>query len=164
VTNLSSDHFANFLSLLPLPSNVRVVTGSELNTYDLMELATASITFSSQAGLEFASFYRPVVLFGRAFYSCLPLALTPSHVDDVVRLLCRVAQGSYRATDQIKEETDSYLYQYIFEYLIPFARDRGEFTRDGAQMVRNLIRGRHRRHGLTRANYTKNVPSNIIEA
>jgi len=69
------DPLAGHLARLGGARNVAVVQGREVNTYQLMELASLGITISSQAGLEMLAFHKPVVVLGSAFYRGLGVTI-----------------------------------------------------------------------------------------
>lgn len=139
---LSSRYPSGFLS-----SNVRVFAGQECNTYDLMRIADAGITFTSQAGLEFLSLMKPLITLGNAYYSGHGFTFDVRRSAALKCVLISVLENPVLDAD-IERRIETFLYHLVFEYLVPIDRAAGMVTPKGESMIRNILCGRHRLHGI----------------
>lgn len=113
-----------------------------------MLAADVAITSSSQAGLEFLSLHKPLILLGKAFYAGLPGTISPHSYSGLAEAIDDLAHKDSPLRSFDKGVVDSYIYQYINDYLVPFDRQVGRFTAAGFRMIENIILGRNRLFGL----------------
>lgn len=146
VTSLRDDLLARRYANAALPANIRVVAGLSENTFDLMEIADVAITCSSQAGLEALWLRKPLVVLGNPYYAGKGFTRDVTDKESLTLALRSSLQAplSQRHADQL----EVFLYGLIFEYLVPISRDASTLTERGFQMMRNMLSGRHRLHGL----------------
>jgi capsule polysaccharide export protein KpsC/LpsZ len=114
-----------------------------LNTYDLMRESELGITLCSQAGLEMLSMGKPVLTAGRAFYSGKGLTYDvptrgayPAVLEEALDNPC--------LSDEQRAGIEKLLYHMLFEYLVPFDRERLCVTPEAADAL--VSRGAF--HGL----------------
>jgi hypothetical protein len=109
-------------SVPDLPQTVKVVPpDSEVNTYDLLEMAHVGLVYTTTVGLEMAMKGIPVIVAGDAHYRGKGFSHDPSSMAVYLRTLDELIQrprGTTIHKDQI-ELAQRYAYRFFFEY--PFA-------------------------------------------
>jgi hypothetical protein len=110
-------------SALPqLPTQVALVPPeSEINTYDLLELAHVGLVYTTTVGLEMAMFGVPAIVSGAAHYRGRGFTDDPASLGEYFDRLTRRLQeppGRQLPQDQV-ELAWRYAYRFFFEY--PFA-------------------------------------------
>ena len=150
ITSMRQDVMAERLSETHPMKNVTVFRGVECNTYDLMQLADAAITFTSQAGLEFLWLKKPLITLGPAYYAGHGFTIDVQRRETLLSALKHALSGNY-VTPDVKRRIDVFLYALVFEYLVPINRAQGSVQDDGVVMIANLLSGRHRLYGVSRA-------------
>ena len=110
-------------ALPEMPANVVVVgPDSEINTYDLIEMADLGLVYTSTVGLEMAMAGVPVVVAGETHYRGKGFTSDPNsteeYLDAVDRLLA--ARGEAQLGEKRRELAARYAYRFFFEYPFPF--------------------------------------------
>ncbi len=105
------------------PDHVIVVPPeSEINTYDLIELAHLGLVYTTTVGLEMCMHGVPVVVAGETHYKGKGFTDDPRTWDEYVRLLeARLARtGWSRLSDESIEAAWRYAYRFFFDYPFEF--------------------------------------------
>jgi len=116
----SVDILRDALPLLP-PQVILVPPESEINTYDLIELAHVGVVYTTTVGLEMAMFGVPAIVCGATHYRGKGFTDDPGSLGEYLDVLTRRLQeplGRHLPEDQI-ELARRYAYRFFFEY--PFA-------------------------------------------
>lgn len=121
-----------------LPENVRLVIGREYNTYDLMDLCRFGVTINSQSGLEMLAKHKPVLIAGDAFYGHKGFTVDLGKKEELGLKLEQVMASPALDKEQISL-VDRFLYRFIFEYLVPFDRQRNSFGEQAVQRFVELL-------------------------
>ncbi len=95
---------------------VRIVSGEEMNTYSLMDLARFGVTINSQAGLEMLLKGKPMLLSGKSFYGGQGFTLDLGHPCQLDASIAQLADGGEGTMNQPLLE--SFCYHYVFDYLV----------------------------------------------
>ncbi len=106
-----------------LPPQVRVVPPeSELNTYDLIELAHLGLVYTTTVGLELAMNGVPVVVAGDAHYRGKSFTEDPTSLQEYVEAIDRRLEEplSRRLAREKVELAWRYAYRFFFEFPFPF--------------------------------------------
>lgn len=121
-----------------IPENVSIVHSKQINTYDIMKESSLGITICSQTGLEMLSMHKPVITLGKAFYSQLGFTFDVMNLE-LYSPIARLALSNLELSDSIKDRIDTYLYYFIFDYLVPVDRSNGLVQKEGIQKILRLI-------------------------
>ncbi len=106
-----------------LPEHIHLVAADDpLNTYDLMEIASAGLVFTTTVGLEMAMSGLPVVVAGKTHYRNRGFTLDPDSWASYYQWLDRLlAQPSrYRLSEAQTRLAWKYAYHFFFDYPRPF--------------------------------------------
>jgi hypothetical protein len=110
-------------ALPQLPEHVRVIPpDSNLNTYDLIELAHVGLVYTTTVGMEMAMMGVPVIVAGQAHYRDKGFTYHPESMAEFLTALDElIAQplGRRLAPDQV-EMARRYAYRFFFEYPFPY--------------------------------------------
>lgn len=109
-------------ALPELPGHVRVVApDSEINTYDLVEVADVGLVYTTTVGLEMAIAGLPVVVAGRTHYAGKGFTRDPQSLPQYFAELEALLQAPAHARldDQQVRLARRYAYRFFFDY--PFA-------------------------------------------
>jgi hypothetical protein len=106
-------------ALPSIPSHIHIVGPRETtNTYDLMDLASLGLVYTTTVGMEMAMRGMPVIVAGRTHYRDRGFTLDPSTWEEYFSMLEReLGNPLPRRLDQ--REIDlawRYAYRFIFEY------------------------------------------------
>ena len=107
---------------LDLPSRVRVVPpDSDINTYDLIELAHVGLVYTTTVGMEMVMKGVPVIVSGATHYRGKGFTHDPATWEDYFEILGRLMAQPLgrRVADDQTELAMRYAYRFFFEY--PFA-------------------------------------------
>ena len=130
-------------STLPeLPSHVKLVgPESEINTYDLSELADLGLVYTSTVGLEMAMAGTPVIVAGDTHYRNRGFTSDPLTVDEYLELIDQaLASSNERLSEREQELAERYAYQFFFEYPFRFPWHLIDFWQDvKARPVESVI-------------------------
>jgi hypothetical protein len=106
-----------------LPEHVHVIPAEEdVNSYDLAEIATLAVVYTTTLGLEMAMIGKPVIVVGETHYRAKGFTVDPesweayfTNLDD---LLKDPSEGDL-SEEQVKRAW-TYAYRFFFEYPFPF--------------------------------------------
>ncbi|MDH6058057.1 capsular polysaccharide export protein, LipB/KpsS family [Umezakia ovalisporum] len=98
--------------------HVTVFHSDQVNTYQLMDIAEFGLAINSQAGLEFLSRYKPLIVLGDAFYAHKGFTRDVSCKEAFAIVVQKVIENPLMTEDQ-KRAIDSFLHFMIFDYLYP---------------------------------------------
>ncbi len=110
-------------SALPeLPSHVKLVgPDSEINTYDLIQLADIGLVYTSTVGLEMAMGGIPVIVAGDTHYRGKGFTTDPHSLEDYLAAVKRALQsGEEKLNEDQRELAVRYAYRFFFEYPFSF--------------------------------------------
>jgi hypothetical protein len=116
-----------------LPKNVRLVGPlDKINTYDLMELVSLGLVYTTTTGLEMVMNRIPVVVAGETHYRGRGFTLDPSSWEEFFTLLEKIPieSGIFRLTDEQVDLAWRYAYHYFFTYPLPFPWHLVGFSKD----------------------------------
>ncbi|MFQ5922050.1 MAG: hypothetical protein ACE5M4_04335 [Anaerolineales bacterium] len=111
-------------SALPaMPGHVIVVEpDSDINTYDLIELADVGLVYTSTVGLEMAMAGVPVVVAGETHYRGKGFTNDPSSEGEYLEIMDRLLsdRNNSRLSSEERGLATRYAYRFFFEYPFPF--------------------------------------------
>jgi hypothetical protein len=108
---------------LDLPASVRVVPpDSDINTYDLIELAHVGLVYTTTVGMEMVMQGVPVIVSGATHYRGKGFTYDPVSWDEYFTVLTRLLTDppGRRVDDGQIELAMRYAYRFFFEYPFPF--------------------------------------------
>jgi hypothetical protein len=121
-------------SALPeLPENVTVVEpDSQINTYDLIDLADIGLVFTTTVGLEMAMHGLPVVVAGKTHYRGKGFTHDPKNSTEYLAVIDDLLENSRESKlSQYQQEAAwHYAYLFFFEYPFPFPWHIVDFWED----------------------------------
>jgi hypothetical protein len=108
-------------SMFPnLPDHVAVVEpDSELNTYDLIELADLGLVYTTTVGLEMATSGVPVIVAGETHYRNRGFTHDPQSLDDYLAMIDEIL-GSEQPNAVNTKLANRYAYRFFFDYPFEF--------------------------------------------
>jgi hypothetical protein len=110
-------------ALPEMPANVVVVgPDSEINTYDLIEMADLGLVYTSTVGLEMAMAGVPVVVAGETHYRGKGFTSDPTSTEEYLEAVDRLlaAGGEAQLGEKRRELAARYAYRFFFEYPFSF--------------------------------------------
>ncbi len=138
-------------ALPELPANIRLIGPMEkVNTYDLMEIASLGLVYTTTTGMEMALQGIPVVACGETHYRKRGFTFDPMTYDEYFGILDKwlsgysvipltgqpengkTGQPRNRLTEQQVETAWEYAYRFFFEYPLPFPWRLMHFWKDYA--------------------------------
>jgi hypothetical protein len=115
------------------PEHIHVIGPTEpINTYDLMEIASLGLAYTTTVGLEMAMRCVPVIVAGATHYRGRGFTLDPSSWEEYHGLLGGALDdlpGHRLSTDQV-ETAWNYAYRFFFEFPFPFPWRLMHFWKD----------------------------------
>jgi hypothetical protein len=119
-----------------LPAHIHLIGPSEAtNTYDLMDLASLGLTYTTTVGMEMAMRGVPVIVAGRTHYRGRGFTLDPSTWEEYFRMVeavLRDGRGRRLEQDEVTAAW-SYAYRFVFEYPQDFPWRLMHFWKDFEQ-------------------------------
>ena len=105
-----------------MPSDVKLVgPDSDINTYDLIQLADLGLVYTSTVGLEMSMAGIPVVVAGDTHYRGKGFTTDPRSVEDYLAVVKRALNSSAeRLSADQRELAARYAYRFFFEYPFSF--------------------------------------------
>lgn len=98
--------------------HVTIFHSSQIDTYQLMDIADIGLVLTSQAGLEFLSRHKPTIVLGDAFYGRKGFTFDVLHKETFSKVVEKVVSlGSISAHQ--KNDIDRFMHYMIFKYLFP---------------------------------------------
>lgn len=125
-----------------LPENVRVIEPeSDLGSYDLAEMSSASIVYGTKMGLEIALRGIPVIVAGESFIRGKGFTLDASTKEEYFDILDRIPNLSRMSADEIRRARQ-YAYHFYFRRQIdfPFLTEEFKSTSDGIELQFSNLR------------------------
>ncbi len=110
-------------ALPALPEHIHLVPAdAAINTYDIMDIASAGLVFTTTVGLEMAMSGLPVVVAGKTHYRGRGFTLDPDSWEAYEHTLTRLAAdpAAFRLTEEQTRLAWKYAYHFFFDYPRPF--------------------------------------------
>ena len=110
-------------TLPELPEHIHVIESlAEVNTYDLMDLASLGLVYTTTVGLEMATRGIPVVVSGKTHYRDRGFTYDPTSWVQYFKILNTLLENiqSERLTAEQVKLAWKYAYMFFFEYSHPF--------------------------------------------
>ena len=119
-------------SALPeIPSNIHLVGPLEkVNTYDLMEITSLGLVYTTTTGLEMAMNGIPVIACGETHYRKYGFTLDPMTWDEYFSMIDKSLKGKKSLTKKQVETAWEYAYRFFFEYPLVFPWRLMHFWKD----------------------------------
>jgi hypothetical protein len=105
-----------------LPKHVMLIgPDSDINTYDLIELADLGLIYTSTVGLEMAMAGIPVIVAGDTHYRGKSFTIDPQSVEEYLAEVDRaLASDEARLEEDRRELAVRYAYRFFYDYPRPF--------------------------------------------
>ncbi|HSN94750.1 MAG TPA: hypothetical protein VLR89_06775 [Anaerolineaceae bacterium] len=106
-----------------LPENIHLIRPEDpINTYDLIELASVGLVYTTTVGLEMAMAGLPVVVTGRTHYAQKGFTYDPVDWPAYQNMLDKILAKPREARLSPKQTEQAWLYAYLFffEFSLPF--------------------------------------------
>jgi hypothetical protein len=106
-----------------IPEHFRLVGATDpVNTYDLVEIASLGLVYTTTAGMEMAMSGVPVIVAGQTHYRGKGFTFDPLDWDDYFSALheALLDPGRFRLAKEQVETAWKYAYRFFFEYPCPF--------------------------------------------
>jgi hypothetical protein len=116
-----------------LPENVRLVGPMDkINTYDLMEVISLGLVYTTTTGLEMVMNRIPVIVAGETHYGGRGFTLDPDNWEEYFKLLEKIDGKStpFGVSDEQVELAWRYAYHFFFTYPLPFPWHLVGFSKD----------------------------------
>ncbi len=111
-------------SVIPeLPKHIVIIPADEkVNTYDLMDIATLGLVFTTTVGMEMAMRGKPVIVIGDTHYRGRGFTLDPYSWVQYYKTLGGVLQEpqKYMLSEEDVKSAWLYAYSFFFDYPLPF--------------------------------------------
>jgi len=118
-------------ALAEVPENIHLVGPLEkVNTYDLMELSTIGLVYTTTTGLEMAMNGIPVITCGATHYRKRGFTLDPMSWDEYYALIDKSLKSKKSLTKAQIETAWEYAYRFFFEYPLVFPWRLMHFWKD----------------------------------
>ncbi|MFK8186333.1 MAG: hypothetical protein AB8B99_23405 [Phormidesmis sp.] len=98
--------------------HVTIFHSSQIDTYQLMDIADIGLVLTSQAGLEFLSRHKPTIVLGDAFYGKKGFTFDVLHKETFANVVEKVIDLG-NISKQQKNDIDRFMHYMIFKYLFP---------------------------------------------
>ena len=115
------------------PEHLHVIGPEEkINTYDLMEIASLGLAYTTTVGMEMAMRGVPVILAGQTHYRERGFTYDPVTYDEYFALLDKLLTGQpvNRLTAEQVESAWNYAYRFFFDFPIAFPWRLMKFWQD----------------------------------
>jgi len=120
-------------ALPEIPAHIHVVKPQEkINTYDLMELASLGLVYTTTTGMEMCMNGLPVIACGETHYRKRGFTFDPQSWDEYFSTLERILPNlaAQRLNDEQIASAWEYAYRFFFEYPLPFPWRLMHFWKD----------------------------------
>jgi hypothetical protein len=118
-------------ALPQVPENIHLIGPLEkVNTYDLMEIASLGLAYTTTTGLEMAMHGIPVIVCGETHYRMRGFTLDPMSWDEYYAFLDQALESKKRLTKAQIETAWEYAYRFFFEYPLAFPWRLMHFWKD----------------------------------
>ena len=114
-----------------VPENIHMIGPLEkINTYDLMEIASMGLVYTTTTGLEMAMNGIPVIVCGQTHYRKRGFTLDPMTWDEYYALIDTSLKSKKSLTQPQIEIAWAYAYRFFFEYPLVFPWRLMHFWKD----------------------------------
>jgi hypothetical protein len=118
-------------ALPSLPEHIHVIGPLEkVNTYDLMEIASLGLVYTTTTGMEMGMNGIPVIVCGDTHYAKRGFTLDPPSWGEYYDMLDAAIKEPRRLTQEQIETAWEYAYRFFFEYPLPFPWRLMHFWKD----------------------------------
>ena len=118
-------------ALADIPENIHLIGPLEkVNTYDLMEIASLGLVYTTTTGLEMAMNGMPVIVCGQTHYRRRGFTLDPMTWDEYYALIEKSLKSKQTLTAAQIETAWEYAYRFFFEYPLVFPWRLMHFWKD----------------------------------
>lgn len=110
-------------ALPELPEHIHLIpTDAQINTYDLVEIASLGLVYTTTVGMEMAMSGIPVIVAGHTHYRNKGFTLDPQTYEEFYAHLDRVLSDPIQARLSLEhvQIAWNYAYRFFFEYPFPF--------------------------------------------
>jgi hypothetical protein len=111
------------ISLPELPENINIISAdAPVNTYDLVELASLGLVYTTTVGMEMAMSGVPVIVAGQTHYRQKGFTIDPSDWNEYFTYLDQALNpdNHYRMSKEQVERAWNYAYRFFFNYPMPY--------------------------------------------
>lgn len=118
-------------ALPSIPEHIHVIGPMEkVNTYDLMEIASLGLVYTTTTGLEMAMNGIPVIICGETHYRARGFTFDPESWGEYYDMLDAAIKKPERLSRRQIETAWEYAYRFFFEYPLPFPWRLMHFWKD----------------------------------
>jgi hypothetical protein len=118
-------------ALPSIPEHIHVIGPLEkVNTYDLMEVASLGLVYTTTTGMEMSMNGIPVIVCGDTHYARRGFTLDPESWGEYYDMLDAAIEEPKRLTQKQIETAWEYAYRFFFEYPLPFPWRLMHFWKD----------------------------------
>jgi hypothetical protein len=118
-------------ALPSIPEHIHVIGPMEkVNTYDLMEIASLGLVYTTTTGMEMSMNGIPVIACGETHYAKRGFTLDPESWGEYYDMLDAAIKEPQRLTQEQVETAWEYAYRFFFEYPLPFPWRLMHFWKD----------------------------------
>ncbi len=118
-------------ALSSVPEHIHVIGPLEkVNTYDLMEIASLGLVYTTTTGMEMVMNGIPVIACGETHYARRGFTLDPRNWDEYYGMLDDSIKEPKRLTQEQVDTAWEYAYRFFFEYPLPFPWRLMHFWKD----------------------------------
>jgi hypothetical protein len=118
-------------ALADIPENIHLIGPLEkVNTYDLMEIASLGLVYTTTTGLEMAMNGIPVIVCGQTHYRKRGFTLDPMTWDEYYTLIDKSLKSKKSLTEAQIKTAWEYAYRFFFEYPLVFPWRLMHFWKD----------------------------------
>jgi hypothetical protein len=106
-----------------LPPHIHLIGALDpINTYDLIEIASLGLAYTTTVGVETAMNGIPVIVCGKTHYRGRGFTIDPNTWDEYFSALEQILSDlpAYRLTEEQTAKAWNYAYRFFFEYPRPF--------------------------------------------
>jgi hypothetical protein len=118
-------------ALQSIPEHIHVIGPLEkVNTYDLMDIASLGLVYTTTTGMEMSMNGIPVIVCGETHYARRGFTLDPQSWGEYYDMLDAAIKEPKRLTQEQVETAWEYAYRFFFEYPLPFPWRLMHFWKD----------------------------------
>lgn len=118
-------------ALPSIPEHIHIIGPLEkVNTYDLMEIASLGLVYTTTTGMEMSMNGIPVIVCGETHYARRGFTLDPKSWGEYYDMLDAAIKEPKRLTQEQIETAWEYAYRFFFEYPLPFPWRLMHFWKD----------------------------------
>jgi hypothetical protein len=110
-------------ALPELPENIHLVAADDpINTYDLVEIASLGLVYTTTTGMEMAMSGVPVIVNGQTHYRGKGFTFDPQTWDEFYRLVEQLlsSENAGKLSQEQVQQAWNYAFRFFFEYPCPF--------------------------------------------